>query len=108
MWARSVADIMKAVLRKQSDHWLIAGISIEFVQNMSIMRMIDMNAEQTLMADRTVRKYSDSFKLELVKYLLTSIAFAIGLGNHLAAAMSQSTHGLESAKLCADSRPYVG
>ena len=46
---------MKAVLRVQSDHWLIAGVSVEFVQKMSIMRMIDINAEPILNANRQVR-----------------------------------------------------
>ena len=55
---------MKAALHVQSDHWLIAGVSLGFVQKMSIMRMIDINAEPILNANRQVF----GFKLELVTY----------------------------------------
>ena len=61
---------MKAVLHVQSDHWLIAGVSVECVQKMSIMRMIDIDAEKFLNADRQARTYVFGVKLELVTYLL--------------------------------------
>ena len=57
---------MKAVLHVPSDHWLIAGISVEYVQKMSIMRMIDNDAERILNADRQARTYVFRVKLELV------------------------------------------
>ena len=55
-WARSLKKIMNALMRMRTDHWLITGSIIHLVEDLSITRIIEFNAEQLISANLQVCK----------------------------------------------------